>query len=103
MEFGEIRNISYPEPQPDDFGGFAGVESGALFFDWEPSQSYTLPDGTVLFEVCFKMLGEPNPMCIAEALPLKKNHECMILEFIESAKNIKINTALKLLSLLRRS
>jgi len=60
MEFGEIRNISYPEPQPDDFGGFAGVESGALFFDWEPSQSYTLPDGTALFEVCFKMLGEPG-------------------------------------------
>ncbi len=60
MEFGEIRNIAYPEPTADDFGGFAGVESGTLFFDWEPSQAYSLPDGTALFEVCFKMLGDPG-------------------------------------------
>lgn len=60
MEFGEIRNISYPEPQADDFGGFAGVGSGTLFFDWDPSQSYSLPDGTALFEICFKMTGEPG-------------------------------------------
>lgn len=84
MQFGEIRNITYPEPTANDFGGFAGVESGTLFFDWEPSQAYSLPDGTALFEVCFQMLGDPGDCdqlqvvelpLISEAISLSSNGE----------------------------
>jgi len=37
-----------------------GVGSGNIFFNYEPSTDYSLPDETVIFQLCFELVGEPQ-------------------------------------------
>lgn len=38
----------------------AGAASGTLTFSWNPAMAQTRPDGTVLFRVCFTVIGDPG-------------------------------------------
>ncbi len=77
-----VNNIALPEA---DMSNFTIAEAaGLLFFTWNPSTDYTLVDGTVIFELCFTMLSQPN-VCddlmlvnlplVAEAISTTSNGE----------------------------
>lgn len=59
MEFQGINNIALPEADMSNFG-LAATDAGLLFFSWDPSTDYTVTDGTVIFQLCFTMLSQPN-------------------------------------------
>jgi gliding motility-associated-like protein len=67
IQYLNIEN-NLPEPGAANIG-LAGIDGGSLTVDWEPSQSYTLEDGTVYMTLCFVVSGSPK--------------ECQLIEIID--------------------
>lgn len=60
MQFTGIQNINLPEATISNFG-LGGAGSGSVFLDWDPSTYYSLPDGTVIFQICFEPAADASP------------------------------------------
>lgn len=69
MEWTSIQNITLPEASLANFIT-AGASAGSISFDWEPSTSHTLPDGTVIFQMCFQPVGSPQQCDVLEVVGL---------------------------------
>ncbi len=59
LDFERFNSITLPEA---DLGNFdlTRTAEGILEFNWNPSQAYSLPDGTVAFTLCFSSFDRPG-------------------------------------------
>lgn len=69
MEFESVQNITLPQATISNFS-LTGVMGGSLFFDWTPSTGQTLPDQTVIFQLCFTPVGPPQQCDVLEVVGL---------------------------------
>ncbi len=63
IEFTQVKNLNSARLPGLDFNtnfDSAGVKSGALTFNYESQTPITVPEGTVIFQVCYKIIG-PSP------------------------------------------
>jgi gliding motility-associated-like protein len=60
LDFDAVEGITLPGLGPNNFG-YTQVDNGIITFSWDAissgSPSVTLPDGTVIFELCFNVIG----------------------------------------------
>lgn len=58
LQYQNVQNFGLPELKPSNFGT-SGVNNGVLGFSWydETTEGVTVADGTVIFEVCFNVIG----------------------------------------------
>jgi len=63
IEFTQVKNLNTARLPGLDFNTHfdaAGAKSGALTFNYESQTPITAPEGTVIFQVCYKIIG-PSP------------------------------------------
>ncbi|NUO01574.1 MAG: hypothetical protein HUU01_13285, partial [Saprospiraceae bacterium] len=89
MEFQGVNNIALPEASISNFG-LGATAAGLLFFTWDPSTDYTLPDGTVIFQLCYTMLSQPNICDNLEVVDLPLVPEA--ISTTSNGENIGINS-----------
>ena len=86
MEFilvGGVQDINLPEASIANFG-FFGVAGGQITFDWMPTSAVTLPDGTSLFTLCFRIPDDAQPGTCDELII---TNEPLVAEVITSTSN----------------
>lgn len=66
IQYLSVEN-NLPEPNATNIG-LSGIDGGSLTVDWEPSQSYTLTDGTVYMTLCFVITGTPKDCELIEII-----------------------------------
>lgn len=60
LQFIGINGMNIPGLSMANFYTTQAVSLGLLGMEWEDAGGVTLPDGTVVFELCFRVKGSPN-------------------------------------------
>ena len=66
IQFDNVTNLNLSDLLPSSFGN-TNAASGLITFSWndddgDPNAGVTVPDSTVIFEMCFTVVGEVNDM-----------------------------------------
>ncbi|MCP4123448.1 MAG: T9SS type B sorting domain-containing protein, partial [Bacteroidetes bacterium] len=60
LNFLEVTNLNLPEATLNFSFGYTSTGDGILNVSWMPIQGYSLADETVIFQLCFAVLGDPE-------------------------------------------
>ncbi|MEZ4962470.1 MAG: gliding motility-associated C-terminal domain-containing protein [Saprospiraceae bacterium] len=60
LQFVEVKNMNLPGMNAFNFYTAQAQSLGVLGVEWENLPSVTRPDGTIIFSLCFKIIGDPG-------------------------------------------
>lgn len=60
MLAGGLQNLALPGASVANFGFLSAGAGQITFSNWNPASPVTLPDGTLLFSLCFTVVGDPG-------------------------------------------